>query len=226
MAAPDSSLHRLTYFNVKNVAEPIRLTFFIGGIDFEDIRLSWDEWSALKPKAPFGQLPVLQLPNSDEMISQSIGILVYAGMKTGLYPTDPMKAMKCSEVICVLDEIKGYVGKSVHEKTPEIKKAMRVKLATETLPFYLGSINKLAKKNGSNGHFVGNELTVADLNAYVLLSWINSGILDDIPTNLMDNTPDLTKVVRQTGLNPKVIEWNAKTRRGSTVSRRDSNSSK
>eukprot|EP00922_Rhytidocystis_sp_ex-Travisia-forbesii_P007271 GHVS01010580.1.p1 GENE.GHVS01010580.1~~GHVS01010580.1.p1 ORF type:complete len:177 (+),score=31.95 GHVS01010580.1:150-680(+) len=124
MAAPDSSLHRLTYFNVKNVAEPIRLTFFIGGIDFEDIRLSWDEWSALKPKAPFGQLPVLQLPNSDEMISQSIGILVYAGMKTGLYPTDPMKAMKCSEVICVLDEIKGYVGKSVHEKTPEIKKAV------------------------------------------------------------------------------------------------------
>eukprot|EP00922_Rhytidocystis_sp_ex-Travisia-forbesii_P007272 GHVS01010581.1.p1 GENE.GHVS01010581.1~~GHVS01010581.1.p1 ORF type:complete len:220 (+),score=28.12 GHVS01010581.1:97-756(+) len=219
MVATDCSRHRLTYFNLKQAAEPIRLAFFIGGIDFEDIRVNWEDWGAMKPTAPFGQLPVLQLPNSDEMISQSIGILVYAGMKTGLYPTDPKGAMKCSEVLCSLDEMKGYVGKSVHEKDPEIKKAMRLKLAAETLPFYLGSINKLAKKNGSNGHFVGKELTVADLNAFVLLSWINSGILDDIPTNLMDNTPDLAKVVKQTGLHPKVIEWNAKTRRDSTTSK-------
>eukprot|EP00922_Rhytidocystis_sp_ex-Travisia-forbesii_P063608 GHVS01094611.1.p1 GENE.GHVS01094611.1~~GHVS01094611.1.p1 ORF type:complete len:237 (+),score=41.65 GHVS01094611.1:258-968(+) len=217
--------HILTYFNIKNVAEPIRLAFYIGGIDFEDVRVNCSDWGgALKDATPFGQLPVLQLPNSNDKISQSIAILTYAGTKAGLFPSDAMKALKCNEVLCTMDELKGYVGRSVHVKDAEEKKKMRVKLANETLPFYFEGLNKLAKKNGSNGHFVGDKLTVADLHVYVLVSWINSGILDDIPTNLMATTPDLAKVVKQTGMHPQVMEFNAKSRRGSTVSRNSNKS--
>eukprot|EP00922_Rhytidocystis_sp_ex-Travisia-forbesii_P064227 GHVS01095472.1.p1 GENE.GHVS01095472.1~~GHVS01095472.1.p1 ORF type:complete len:230 (+),score=20.70 GHVS01095472.1:105-794(+) len=215
---PLCSLHRLTYFNIKNVAEPIRLAFYIGGIDFEDLRVTKDEWTAMKPTTPLGQLPLLQLPNSQDKICQSLAILTYAGMKAGLYPSDPLQAMKCSEVLYAMDQVKGFVSKSVHEPDAAKKKEMRVTLAKETLPFNFECFNKLAKRNGSNGHFVGNQLTIADLHVFVLMSWINSGILDDIPTNLMDKTPELAKVVRQTGMHPKVMEFNAKSRRGSTVS--------
>ena len=50
---------KLTYFNIKARAEPTRLALFIGGIPFEDIRLSHgEEWPAHKGEMPYGQVPV------------------------------------------------------------------------------------------------------------------------------------------------------------------------
>eukprot|EP00922_Rhytidocystis_sp_ex-Travisia-forbesii_P069589 GHVS01103913.1.p1 GENE.GHVS01103913.1~~GHVS01103913.1.p1 ORF type:complete len:227 (+),score=21.69 GHVS01103913.1:193-873(+) len=210
--------HQLTYFNIKNVGEPIRLAFYVGGINFEDNRVDSEQWVRMKPTAPFGQLPVLNLPNSPELTGQSLAILTYAGMKAGLFPSDPLQAMKCTEILCGMDELKSLVGKSIHEKDAALKKELRVNLANVTIPFYFEAFDKLAKKSGSNGHFVGNKLSVADLHVFVLVSWINGGVLDGIPTNLMENTPHLAKVVKQTGMHPKVMEFNAKTRKGSTVS--------
>ena len=58
MAAATPKL-KLTYFNIKARAEPTRLALFIGGIPFEDIRLSHgEEWPAHKGEMPYGQVPV------------------------------------------------------------------------------------------------------------------------------------------------------------------------
>lgn len=39
----------LFYFNVKALAEPIRFLFAYGGVEYEDVRVTRDEWPALKP---------------------------------------------------------------------------------------------------------------------------------------------------------------------------------
>lgn len=39
----------LFYFNVKALAEPIRFLFAYGGQEYEDVRVTRDEWPALKP---------------------------------------------------------------------------------------------------------------------------------------------------------------------------------
>lgn len=50
MAFPSANpKFKLSYFNVKALAEPIRLMFAYGGIDYEDIRISQEEWAVLKP---------------------------------------------------------------------------------------------------------------------------------------------------------------------------------
>lgn len=50
MAFPsENPKFKLSYFNVKALAEPIRLLFAYGGIDYEDVRVSQDEWAVLKP---------------------------------------------------------------------------------------------------------------------------------------------------------------------------------
>lgn len=41
--------YKLTYFNVQASAEPTRMLLSYGGIEFEDVRIGWDEWQALKP---------------------------------------------------------------------------------------------------------------------------------------------------------------------------------
>lgn len=40
---------KLTYFNVKALAEPTRYLFAYGGIEYEDVRINEEEWAALKP---------------------------------------------------------------------------------------------------------------------------------------------------------------------------------
>lgn len=39
----------LFYFNLKALAEPIRFLFAYGGQEYEDVRVTRDEWPALKP---------------------------------------------------------------------------------------------------------------------------------------------------------------------------------
>lgn len=38
----------LTYFNIRGRAEPTRLVFKVAGVEFEDRRLTFEEWGAMK----------------------------------------------------------------------------------------------------------------------------------------------------------------------------------
>lgn len=42
--------YKLTYFNITGLGEPIRYLLSYGGVDFEDKRVSFDEWPALKSR--------------------------------------------------------------------------------------------------------------------------------------------------------------------------------
>lgn len=40
--------YKLTYFNVKALAEPTRILLSYGGIPFEDVRIEKENWPAIK----------------------------------------------------------------------------------------------------------------------------------------------------------------------------------
>eukprot|EP00730_Choanoeca_flexa_P016142 TRINITY_DN7569_c0_g1_i3.p1 TRINITY_DN7569_c0_g1~~TRINITY_DN7569_c0_g1_i3.p1 ORF type:complete len:177 (+),score=30.47 TRINITY_DN7569_c0_g1_i3:102-632(+) len=126
---------RLIYFNIKARAEPIRQAYHYGQVDFEDMRVSKDEFTALKDagKCPSGQLPVLQLP-SGETLSQSWAILRYVGRQTGLYPKDDMEAYKVDATFNLVEDVVGKLVPSLRESDPEKKMAMRKELAETILP--------------------------------------------------------------------------------------------
>lgn len=60
----------------------IRVALKAAGVEFEDQRVSFPEFGALKPTLPAGQLPVLEVDGT--MYTQSGAILRWAGKKTGL----------------------------------------------------------------------------------------------------------------------------------------------
>lgn len=41
--------YKITYFNVKALAEPSRMLLSYGGIDFEDVRIPKEDWPKHKP---------------------------------------------------------------------------------------------------------------------------------------------------------------------------------
>ena len=48
----------------------MRLAAKIGSVEFEDVRINFNDWPALKPTTPFGQLPFMNIDDS-EPIAQS-----------------------------------------------------------------------------------------------------------------------------------------------------------
>lgn len=79
---------RLTYLDIKGFGEPVRLALFVGGLPFEDHRVSHEEVAEMRNRGelPFGQVPVLDIDG--QRFSQSQALLRWAGREGGLYPQE------------------------------------------------------------------------------------------------------------------------------------------
>jgi len=205
----------LTYFNVAARAESARLTFYIGGIDFEDVRLSNEEFGKRKAAGEFtfGHLPVLDVDG--ERFAESTAILRFAGKLAGLYPFDLFAAAKVDMLISATEDITNAIGLTIREKDQEKKKLLaRNKLAEETIPTFFNQLSNLIEKNKllyQNSNFlVGNSISIADLQLFGLEKWINSGVLDNIPTSVLHNNENIRNHFNSILNHPKVSEYYSK----------------
>ncbi|KHJ86393.1 glutathione S-transferase protein [Oesophagostomum dentatum] len=68
--------YKLTYFNTRGLAETPRQLFALAGQDFEDVRLTHEEFTgAKKENTPFGHLPMLEIDG--KQLAQSMAICRY-----------------------------------------------------------------------------------------------------------------------------------------------------
>ena len=197
---------RLTYFNFPFWrAETSRLALHLGGIDFEDNRLSGDAFRAKKEAGdfPYGQLPVLEVDG--QIFAQSVAIAKFCGKLSGLYPKDDeLAALKVDEFLDAAAQITSLVNPSMREKNPEKRAALRHELGQETFPHWLSLVEK---RMGSGDYLVGDALTVADLAIWRLMGWLTGGVLDGIPRDLLDQHPRLKAHFDRVDGDPKIRAW-------------------
>ena len=195
-------------------AEVTRLSLFIGDIPFQDYRIEGDDYDKFKKSgelpnkkiAPFKQLPVLDVDG--EIFAQTGAIARFCGKLSGLYPkNDDYKSALIDQIIEAAQDINFLVTLSGRDKDEERKKIARKILATNHLPKWFQFLENLIQQNTNSVYFVGNELTIADLAIWRLLGWLKSGLLDGIPTNILDNFENLNKLREEVYKNPKVIKW-------------------
>ncbi len=119
---------KLTYFDIHGGrAEPARLAMYIGGVAFEDHRISFGEFGASRSSYPFKRVPVLQIDNV--VLSQGNSITRYVGTLAGLYPTDPLEAAFCDEAMDAVEDIVSKQVATMFIKDEDEKKAAREALA-------------------------------------------------------------------------------------------------
>jgi len=195
-------------------AEVTRLSLYIGNIPFEDYRIEGDDYDKFKKTgelpnkkiAPFKQLPVLDVDG--KIFAQTGAIARFCGKLSGLYPkNDDYKAALIDQIIEGAQDINYLVTLSSRDKDPEKKKVARDILATRHLPKWFKFLEDLLKQNTKSVYFVENELTIADLAIWRLLGWLKSGMLDGVPTTILDNYDNLNKLREEIYKNPKVIKW-------------------
>lgn len=174
---------KMTYFDIHGGrAEPVRLALAIGGIAFEDHRFTYAEFPEVRKNTPFGQVPTLTVDGVQ--ITQSDSMLRYAGKLAGLYPEDAYQALLCDEVAYVVEEAGVKMGPT-YRMTGDAQKEARLALVHGSIPVYLRWLEQQLAAHGGE-FFADNRLTVADLKVFVDVRTLNSGRLDHIPTDLVE----------------------------------------
>jgi len=196
----------LTYFGIEGVAEKIRLALEIGGREYTDERVSFDQWSAMKPTTKYGQLPMMKI-GDDEPFAQSGAMLRYCGKHVGLYPDEHLlrieeligleedlgKAVTPSMYIGMRPQMFGYPEDMPKEEKTKIQLALREKLIAPEgdLTRMLGYLEK--HLDGYGPFFCGEKPTIADCQIIQRLRHLSKGVLDGIPATIIDGFPKLKK---------------------------------
>ena len=196
-------------------AEVLRVSLFIKDIPFEDVRVSREEFihmikTGFLPngkRSPFHQLPVMEVDG--EIIGQTGAIARYCGKISNLYADDMLKAAKIDQIIDAATDITNVVSPTIREKDQEKKIEDRKVLVNKLLPRWFRYLENLLSEDDSTW-FV-EKMTIADIAMWRLLGWLTSGIIDGIPTSIIDDFPKLKNIHHQVHTHPKVQEWMLKT---------------
>ena len=181
MGTPKLTLY---YFNIQGPAEPARLALTIGGIEFTDKRVSFDEMKEMRARGELkggGQVPQLHI--GDQVLSQSNAIATYCSKLAGLYPSDPLAAARVDEIIqFITEDVRGRcIYPTMRVDDAEEKAKMRKTLAEEQLPEKFELLEKMMDAT----YCCGDSLTLADFYVYGLLNWIGMNTLDGVPHTII-----------------------------------------
>lgn len=198
--------YKLTYFDVSaSRGEECRMALFLAGVDFEDHRITHEQWSALKATSPFGALPMLELSGKPPL-AQSNAILTYVGRRYDLHPQDAWEAARHDAILQAVEELRAALAPSGKLADPTEKRKAREELAKGYMKDWGGHLDKQIR-----GTFVGGErLQVADIKLFQIMQSLRRGVMDHIPTDIFSEFSRLDGVYEAVIRHPKIMEWRAK----------------
>jgi len=199
--------YKLTYFDIDGGrAEPIRIAFHAAGIDFEDNRISFAEFGEMRSTTRFNSVPVLEIDGAQ--VTQSNAMSRYVGKMAGLYPVDDLQALYCDEVLGALEDLSNRIVRTFGLPEDELK-AAREELVDGWLTTFLRGLDQLLIRGGGE-YFANNQLTVADLRAFVQSRSLGSGILDYVPKDIVQQVaPGLFQHQGRISADPLVVAYYA-----------------
>ena len=198
---------RLIYFDAPvSRGEECRLALHLAGVDFEDVRIKFEAWPALKPQTPYGAMPVYELPGRPAL-AQTNAILLLIGRAHGLHPADEFEAARHEAMMQHVEDLRANVGPTLR-MADDGKKAAREALVAGYMPAWA----QAAETNITGAPFFGGEkINVVDLKLHMAVRWFVGGKVDHIPATIFAGYPKLMRVHDAVRDHPGVKSWYAKT---------------
>ncbi|KAG0213067.1 hypothetical protein BGX28_005088 [Mortierella sp. GBA30] len=207
--------YKLLYFPVHGRAELIRNILAYSGAKWEELPV---EWPAMKTATPFQCIPVVyeMAPNGTVIeLAEALAIERYLGTKFHLIGRNEYEHHKINQFLCSSDTFLSTFSSKV-ARGPREKQYTPEERIQETNAFYATEVTKFVaiheehlKKNGSNGHYVGNQITLADLKTAML---INRLLLfkfkgtNELPLSA-EKAPNLWKLRETVNNFPGIAAW-------------------
>jgi len=199
---------KLIYFPVRAKAEPIRMCMAYAGLKWDEVSYKEyygvESWPEAKPKAPFAQLPLMEVEGV--LLAQTGAIIRYVAKKCELMPNDMLAAAKVDMIYEASEELNAInpiVNVFKAETFAEKKKAYFENIK--------GKPERIQKQLGKGPFFMGEKPTFADFAMWHVLDNIRSvepTYLDATPelTTFMKAVADLKGVKEYLGSRPDVVD--------------------
>ncbi|KAK7866813.1 hypothetical protein R5R35_005246 [Gryllus longicercus] len=191
--------YKLTYFNTRGLGEPIRYMLAYGDIDYEDIRISFEEWPKLKADSPYGLMPFIEI--NGKVINQSTSICRYFAKQLDLAGKDEFEALQIDATADTIADLRHTIGDYWWRSEEKDKPKKREILVNETIPKYLSRFEKQVQDN--NGYFVNGKLSYADLYLAANVEYLSAVM----KSNILDGYPNLKALVEKVDNIPKIKAW-------------------
>jgi len=190
---------KLTYFNLRALAEPIRFILAYAEVDYEDNRLERESWPGVKESTPWGQLPTLQV--GEKTLSQSNAISRYLAKKYNLQGDDDWEAAKMDELADALADFRGEWRKHFREEDEAKKAELKKNFDENVVPKYLAKFEAQISANG--GPFlVGKRVSWIDFQVAHFMEFFELQA-----PGLLDNFPNLKKLKETVFDIPQIKTW-------------------
>ena len=156
----------LIYFKMRALAEAPRLLLHYTETEYEDI-MSWDyygkEWSEVKSKVPFKQLPMLVVDGKHE-ICQSISILNFIEKIAGIEISDPIQNAKANAVMQSAQELFMPLNPTINFAVGDAFKKKR----EDMMPFLISRFEDLerALKDNDEKFYINDKPHACDFAVY------------------------------------------------------------
>jgi glutathione S-transferase len=197
-------------------AEVSRIALHIGNIEFNDIRVTRDEFIRAKETGkldngtiiPFHQFPCLIIEN--EVFAQTAGIARYCGKLSGLYPKkNDVLGLKIDQFLDLMTDITVLIFNVGRNENPEQKKIKRKE-------FFNTEFNRKLKMLETNisddsRYIIKDNFNIADIALWSFVNWITSGTIDGFPKDFLKNFPKIKKVFLEVNAIPELQKWVKKT---------------
>ena len=197
---------KLTYFDAPvSRGEECRLALHVAGVDFEDVRLSREQWLALKPTTPYGAVPIYEEAGRP-VLAQSTAIMVLIGRRHGLHPSDDFEAARHEALMQYVEDLRATVGPTLRLPDDQ-KQAAREPLVTGYLPTWGANVDK---QLGDGPFVAGAKLQVVDLKLHMAVRWFSGGKVDHIPATIFGGSPKLMRLLEAVRDHAAVKSWYAR----------------
>ncbi|OXA49471.1 hematopoietic prostaglandin D synthase [Folsomia candida] len=197
--------YKLTYYNIRGLAEPTRYLFAMAGVPYEDVRIPYDPASSLpkdiKDNTPWGQVPVLEYKG--ELLAQASAIARFVAKRFNLAGRDEFEAAKCDEYVDAMKDFCIEAFRAIRLEQDLAKKAaIKVTMMATVIPKYLQKFEDILSRSKS-GWLVGDGVTWADVYVCVYIS-LNTDF-HQLP--LLDGYPALGKMYATLHAIPEIKDW-------------------
>ena len=201
--------YKLIYFNVRGRGELARLVFAQAGVDFVDERIDigGEQWRDLKPRTPFGVLPVLE--TDGHMLGGSQVIARYVAEKYGVAGSNDFENAFLASIVDADADLMAHLAVYYKEKDETRKAELKKQFDEEHVPTTLGYFQKLASGNNCRGGWLyGPRPTYADFAVYLTLTRLQPEAVERFTAlvrlkNSVEKLPNIAKWIAehpQTGI--------------------------
>ncbi|KAG0345629.1 hypothetical protein BG004_003440 [Podila humilis] len=201
--------YQLLYLKLHGMAATTRAILAISGVDWESVYPA--DWVNIEKKqVPMGVMPVLYEVHQESgmtlEIPESEAMERYLARKYNLCGEDLWEETAINVFyISSNATMSNYITK-VLLAFPDIKQRELIKFVTKDVPMWIEQHEKWLLHNGLNGHYVGRQLSIADIRSVICLDrYMTIPECKELFSN--EKTPGLFKLKATLETNARYRKW-------------------